>query len=37
MPRKYLYTREQIVDAALALTSEGGPSALTGKAHFQSV
>lgn len=35
MPRKYLYTREQIVDAALALTSEGGPSALTARALGQ--
>ena len=35
MPRKYLYTREQIVDAALALTSEGGPSAPTARALGQ--
>ena len=35
MPRKNLYTREQIVDAALALTSEGGPSALTARALGQ--
>ncbi len=32
MPPKFRFTREEIVNAALALTEEGGPSAVTARA-----
>lgn len=32
MPPKFRFTREEIIDAALALTAEGGPKAVTARA-----